>query len=232
MRLAQLGLGFDDGSHQKPDDAADDRSDDRDEYELAADPAAALPEREKSRRYEERFEKCRHDRRKDARYDADQYVVRSSHHYARLRVGTEVVLLERHTAPDRATFAQTANDFAKTLRRGDVVALEGDLGAGKTTFVAHVTRALGSDADVASPTFTFWHRYAGPVPIEHLDLYRIERPSEAVELGLDDALDPAGIALVEWPDRLPGFVPHRAIRVRIVGVGEGPRTLEFERPGA
>jgi tRNA threonylcarbamoyladenosine biosynthesis protein TsaE len=136
----------------------------------------------------------------------------------------------RRTAPDRAAFATIAEEFAHTLRAGDVVALEGELGAGKTTFVAEVARELGSTGDVASPTFTFWHRYPGPIPLEHLDLYRIDDPAEARELGLEDALAPDGIAFVEWPERLPGFVPASAVRVRITGVGEGPRTLEIERP--
>ncbi len=132
-------------------------------------------------------------------------------------------------AADRAAFSVIAEGFARTLRRGDIVALEGDLGAGKTTFVGCVARALGSNADVASPTFTFWHRYAGPIPLEHLDLYRIEDPHEATELGLDEALGADGIAFVEWPGRLPGFVPGDAIVVRIAGSGDEPRTLEIER---
>jgi len=91
-------------------------------------------------------------------------------------------------------------------------------------------QALGSRADVASPTFTFWHRYAGPIPLEHLDLYRIEDPQEARELGLDEALETGGIAFVEWPERLPGFVPATAIAVRISGSGDSARTLQIERP--
>ncbi len=122
-----------------------------------------------------------------------------------------------------------ARDFASTLVPGDVVALRGDLGAGKTTFVAAVLRALGRDADVASPTFTFWHRYGGLPPIEHLDLYRIESPHEADELGLEEALAPDGIVFVEWPDRLPGLVPAHAVAVTIAGSGDAPRTVTIER---
>ncbi len=120
--------------------------------------------------------------------------------------------------------------FAPTLKAGDVIALRGDLGAGKTTFVAAIVRALGNDADVASPTFTFWHRYGGTPPVEHLDLYRIESPLDARELGLDDALDSRGIAFVEWPDRLPGFLPADAIAVTLTGSGDVPRTVEIVRP--
>ena len=136
---------------------------------------------------------------------------------------------ERYEAPDLASFAAFAASFAASLGRGDVVALEGDLGAGKTTLVALIARELGSQADVASPTFTFWHRYAGPIPLEHLDLYRIDDPSEVAELGLDEALDPKGIAFVEWPGRLPGFVPSDAVRVCISGSGDEPRSIVVER---
>lgn len=123
-----------------------------------------------------------------------------------------------------------ATTFAASLVAGDVVALRGDLGAGKTTFVAAIVRALGIDADVASPTFTFWHRYGGSPPIEHLDLYRIESPLDARELGLDDALDACGIVFVEWPDRLPGFLPAHTIGVTLTGSGDVPRIVEIVRP--
>jgi tRNA threonylcarbamoyladenosine biosynthesis protein TsaE len=133
----------------------------------------------------------------------------------------------RHVATDLAAFERIAGAFAATLRAGDVVALEGELGAGKTTFVAAVARALGAADEVASPTFVFRHRYAGSPPIEHLDLYRIDDPAEAVELGLEEALASDAIAFVEWPDRLPGFLPADALHVRIAGAGSEPRTLDI-----
>ncbi len=133
-------------------------------------------------------------------------------------------------APDLRTFERIAATFAAELRAGDVVALAGDLGAGKTTFVAAALRALRNGAEVTSPTFTFWHRYGGAPPIEHLDLYRIEDRSEATELGLDEALVSGGIVFVEWPERLPELVPPHAIRVHIAGCGNAPRELRIERP--
>jgi len=139
------------------------------------------------------------------------------------------MLGRRHEVADLAAFEALARTFARTLRPGDVVALEGDLGAGKTTFVAAVARELGAADEVASPTFVFRHRYAGAPPIEHLDLYRIEHPAETVELGLHEALAADAITFVEWPERLPGFVPAGAIRVRIAGCGTAPRVLEIER---
>ncbi len=134
--------------------------------------------------------------------------------------------------PDLAELESVAADLARDLRPGDVVALEGGLGAGKTTFVSAVVRALGNGADVSSPTFTFWHRYGGTPPLEHLDLYRIEDAGELAELGLEDAFAPDGIAFVEWADRIPELVPPGAFRVRIDGSGAGPRDIRIVRPAA
>ncbi len=131
---------------------------------------------------------------------------------------------------DLAGFEAFASEFARDLRAGDTIALSGDLGAGKTTFVAAVLRALGRAAEVASPTFTFRHRYGGEPPIEHLDLYRVGDPAEARELGLEDAFEPGGIVFVEWPERLPELVPPSAIRVAIVGSGDAPREIRTRRP--
>lgn len=134
-------------------------------------------------------------------------------------------------ATDLVEFERAASSFARTLRPGDVVALSGDLGAGKTTFVAAAVRELhGPASEVASPTFTFWHRYAGVPPIEHLDLYRLEDPAEATELGLHEALVPASIAFVEWPERLPGLIPATAVHVSIAQTAEHGRDLRIERP--
>ncbi|GAC1304774.1 MAG: hypothetical protein NVSMB21_05660 [Vulcanimicrobiaceae bacterium] len=131
---------------------------------------------------------------------------------------------------DLAAFERYAGAFARDLVAGDTVALAGGLGAGKTTFVAAALRALGRTAEVASPTFTFWHRYGGSPPIEHLDLYRIDDPSEAIELGLEEAFGRGGIAFVEWPERLPEIVPPGAIRVSIAGAGDAARDVTVERP--
>ncbi len=132
---------------------------------------------------------------------------------------------------DLTAFERAASDFARTLRPGDVVALSGDLGAGKTTFVAAAVRALhGPASEVSSPTFTFWHRYPGTPPIEHLDLYRIEDPVEATELGLHEALAPTSVTFVEWPERLPALVPASAVRVSIAHTAEHARVLRIERP--
>jgi len=131
---------------------------------------------------------------------------------------------------DRIAFAATAAALAATLRPGDVVALSGDLGAGKTTFVRAVVAALhGSDAAVSSPTFVFRQRYPGTPPVEHLDVYRVDDPAEAADLGLEDAFAPDVITIVEWPERVPGLVPPGAIRVTIAGSGDAPRHVRIVR---
>jgi tRNA threonylcarbamoyl adenosine modification protein YjeE len=125
-----------------------------------------------------------------------------------------------------------ASALAAELVPGDVVALSGPLGSGKTTFVRALVRALhGSDAEVSSPTFVFRQRYQGEPPIEHVDLYRVEDPEQELpELALDEAFGPDWITLVEWPEHAPGWLPpHRLVTIE--GGGDGPRTIRVQRPG-
>jgi tRNA threonylcarbamoyladenosine biosynthesis protein TsaE len=131
---------------------------------------------------------------------------------------------------DRDALGAAAARLAGTLRPGDALGLSGDLGAGKTTFVRALVRALhGSDVPVSSPTFVFRQRYDGTPPVEHLDLYRIDDPAEAAELGLEEAFGPDRITVVEWPERLPGLLPAGAIAVLIEGAGDAPRRLRIRR---
>ena len=131
---------------------------------------------------------------------------------------------------DQNALAGVAFRIAASLRPGHALALSGELGAGKTTFVRALVRALhGSDVPVSSPTFVFRQRYDGTPPIEHLDLFRIDDPAEAVELGLEEAFGPDRITVVEWPERLPGLLPAGAVSIRIEGSGDEPRRLTIER---
>jgi tRNA threonylcarbamoyl adenosine modification protein YjeE len=134
------------------------------------------------------------------------------------------------TVASVAELEKIAADLAVSLRPGDVVGLRGGLGSGKTTFVRAIVRTLHGADEAASPTFIFRHHYAGSPPIEHLDLYRIDSPSDAVELGLHEAFSEDAVVLVEWPERLPGLLPAHAIRVTIEGAGDAPRSLAIEYP--
>ncbi|MGQ0590987.1 MAG: tRNA (adenosine(37)-N6)-threonylcarbamoyltransferase complex ATPase subunit type 1 TsaE [Sphingosinicella sp.] len=123
--------------------------------------------------------------------------------------------------------------LAPLLRPGDVIALQGALGAGKTTLARGVLRGLGHQGDVASPTFPIVQSYDPPdtrIPFWHVDLYRIEHPQELDELGLDDALADAAM-LIEWPERLPRLWPH-ALRLTFVVDAADSRALTAEVPPA
>jgi len=115
--------------------------------------------------------------------------------------------------------ARLAVALAPLLRPGDVVALRGELGTGKTAFARALIRALtGSDEEVPSPTFTLVQTYAAAdFEIWHFDLYRLHKPEDAVELGIEDATAD-GVALIEWPERLGPWLPADHLDVRLAYV--------------
>jgi tRNA threonylcarbamoyladenosine biosynthesis protein TsaE len=118
--------------------------------------------------------------------------------------------------------------LAKRLRAGDVVAVSGELGAGKTTFVRGACRELGVEGPVTSPTFTVGQRYDGRVPVSHLDLYRLGG-LEGEEPGLlDDYLTPEAISFVEWPGIGEGDLGRLAARVELVHAGGDRREIRID----
>jgi tRNA threonylcarbamoyladenosine biosynthesis protein TsaE len=118
------------------------------------------------------------------------------------------------------------------LRAGDVVALFGDLGAGKTTLARGILAGLGHEGEVASPTFPIVIPYdALRVPVWHVDLYRIENPAEMEELALDEALRD-GALIVEWPERMGGALWPHSLRLTLRREGEGVRALTAGVPAA
>lgn len=104
--------------------------------------------------------------------------------------------------------------LAGELRPGDVVTVEGELGAGKTTFVRGAARGLGVSGPVTSPTYTLGNRYAGRVDVSHLDLYRLERMSDS-EWGDLEEYFVGAVTFVEWPAAAAGFLPPPRARVRL-----------------
>jgi tRNA threonylcarbamoyladenosine biosynthesis protein TsaE len=115
---------------------------------------------------------------------------------------------------------------AANLRRGDVLALCGDLGAGKTHFVKGVAAALGADAAVTSPTFTLIHEYlGGRLPLYHFDFYRLEDEDEALKIGLDEYLDGDGVCIIEWADKFPDLLPAHTRWFRFIHRPDGARDI-------
>ena len=126
---------------------------------------------------------------------------------------------------EEATIA-LAGKLADVARPGDIIALTGTLGMGKSVFARAFIRALGAeDEDIPSPTFSLVQTYlAGGLMVHHFDLYRLESEHDAVELGIDDAFA-GSVSLIEWPDRLGAYLPvHRLDLALEPGSEEGQRT--------
>ncbi len=129
--------------------------------------------------------------------------------------------------PDELATNRLGNDLSRALIKGDVLALHGGLGAGKTCLSRAIIRSLADDAglDVPSPTFTLVQSYDTKLPVAHFDLYRLNDACELDELGLDEALE-TGIALIEWPERVGDALPVNTIHLAISHKDEG-RTVEI-----
>ena len=115
--------------------------------------------------------------------------------------------------------------LGRTLGPGAVVALTGELGAGKTCFVQGLVRGLGATIRATSPTFVLVNEYKGRVPIHHVDAYRTGSMTELMDLGLLEMVGGEGVTLIEWADKLVPLLPPDAVHVHIAGVGDQPRTI-------
>lgn len=126
--------------------------------------------------------------------------------------------------PDEQATARLGAAIAGRLRAGDVVALSGPLGTGKTTLARAIIGALSGISEAPSPTFTLVETYeTADFPLFHFDLYRLEKAEDVWELGLEDALD--GVSLIEWPERIGRFLPASTLVVRLSMDGEKRKAL-------
>ena len=128
--------------------------------------------------------------------------------------------------------------FGRAARRGGVIALSGDLGAGKTQFVRGLARGLGVSGRVHSPTFTLVNEYGGGrLKLFHLDLYRLETPAQILSAGIEEFLSPDGVAVIEWAERLEDGRwkmedGKKFVRVSIEILSESERKISYDDFGA
>ena len=122
--------------------------------------------------------------------------------------------------------AAAGGECAAAARKGDVFALTGDLGAGKTQFVKGFVAAIGSGDQVTSPTFTLIHEYSGGrLPVYHFDFYRLETANEVARLGLDEYLFGDGVCIIEWADRFPELLPAGTRLISLEVQSESARAI-------
>ena len=106
-------------------------------------------------------------------------------------------------------------ELARGLEPGDTVLVSGELGTGKTTLIRGALRELGVTEPVVSPTFTIARRYRGTRPVHHVDVYRLDRMQEVIDLGVEELFDPDGVTFVEWGDVIEGLLPDAYLEVEL-----------------
>lgn len=126
-----------------------------------------------------------------------------------------------------------AKSFAEKIQRGDIIVLEGDLGAGKTHFVKGFASGIGSKSLVTSPTFTIMNIYeGGRMPVYHFDMYRLSSKEEAEELGFEEYFDASildGVSIVEWPSQVEGLIKPPYYKIQIEKLSENARKIFIGR---
>lgn len=137
--------------------------------------------------------------------------------------------MEKYISKSEKDTAVIAENFAKTLRPGDVVAFSGGLGAGKTTFTRFVCDALHTKDDVSSPTFALVHCYRTDIPVCHFDMYRIRSFDDLYSTGFFDYLDAGSILFIEWSENVIEWLPEGMIKIDIKHLSENEREITIDR---
>ncbi len=119
-----------------------------------------------------------------------------------------------------------AKSYVKTLKAGDVVLLNGEMGAGKTVFAKGVALGLGIEDEILSPTYAYMNDYYGK--LYHFDCYRLKNGGQAESLGLCDYFYAGGICLIEWAENISSVLPENTKKVNIIKLGDGVRRIEYE----
>ncbi|MHB9036566.1 MAG: tRNA (adenosine(37)-N6)-threonylcarbamoyltransferase complex ATPase subunit type 1 TsaE [Armatimonadota bacterium] len=132
-----------------------------------------------------------------------------------------------HTNSAEETMA-LGEELGKRLRAGDVLALFGDLGAGKTTLTKGIALGMGLADDIHSPTFTLIHEHMGPTPLYHVDLYRLESEAEVDSLGIEEYIYSDGVTIIEWADRMKSLLPTDRLDIELRMKGDTDREMIFQ----
>ena len=140
-------------------------------------------------------------------------------------------MIHQITITDLQDLPRAAAEFLKDIGDWRLIAFYAPMGAGKTTFTTALCKALGVQEDaVSSPTFAIVNEYraASGEPVYHFDFYRIERPEEALDIGLYDYLDSGALCLMEWPENIEGLLPEETLKVTISVNPDGSRLIRWE----
>jgi len=137
-----------------------------------------------------------------------------------------------HTKSTSETI-QLGKLIGNLLQPGDVVALIGELGTGKTHFIMGLAAGLGVEKNdpVSSPSFTLIHEHTGRIPFCHVDLFRLRGEEEAEDLGLDEYFQRRAVTAIEWADKIPSLLPKEALRIYLHYAGNQERTIEIVSQG-
>ncbi len=118
--------------------------------------------------------------------------------------------------------------IGKLLKKGDIIAMQGTLAAGKTTITKGIAQALGITDTITSPTFCLISEYYGSMPLYHFDVYRLDGTEDFINLGADDMLYGDGVSIIEWSEKIMDELPSRTIVLRLTPQDDGSRLIEIE----
>ncbi|MBQ28135.1 MAG: tRNA (adenosine(37)-N6)-threonylcarbamoyltransferase complex ATPase subunit type 1 TsaE [Nitrospiraceae bacterium] len=134
------------------------------------------------------------------------------------------------TGPDQTR--HIGNTLGKTLSGGEVLAITGDLGAGKTCLIQGIAQGLGiASSDITSPTFTLIHEHEGRIPLFHIDLYRLEKPTEVEAIGLEEYFSRDGVTAIEWAERATPLLPQNRVDITLSHEGGNNRRITITKKG-